>query len=66
FTVFCGDDLWFGIGCRRHSLVGYASLGVNLNYLIAAAFMSAPAGFTNGKNVVSETETYQQKGRNRY
>lgn len=26
------------------TLVGYASLGVELNYLIAAAFMSAPAG----------------------
>ncbi len=43
------------------TLVGYASLGVNLNYLIAAAFMSAPAGLLMAKILFPETETYQQK-----
>ena len=31
------------------TLVGYASLGVDLNFLIAAAFMSAPAGLLMAK-----------------
>ncbi|MCU8106870.1 NupC/NupG family nucleoside CNT transporter [Shewanella sp. SM101] len=31
------------------TLVGYAALGVDLNYLIAAAFMSAPAGLLMAK-----------------
>jgi len=31
------------------TLVGYASIGVDLNYLIAAAFMSAPAGLLMAK-----------------
>jgi len=39
------------------TLVGYASLGVELNYLIAAAFMSAPAGLLMAKIMVPETET---------
>ncbi|WP_100752025.1 NupC/NupG family nucleoside CNT transporter [Vibrio salilacus] len=39
------------------TLVGYASLGVDLNYLIAAAFMSAPAGLLMAKILVPETET---------
>lgn len=34
------------------TLVGYASLGVDLNYLIAAAFMSAPAGLLMAKMLV--------------
>lgn len=37
------------------TLVGYASLGVDLNYLIAAAFMSAPAGLLMAKILVPET-----------
>lgn len=41
------------------TLVGYASLGVNLNYLIAAAFMSAPAGLLMAKMLMPETETVQ-------
>lgn len=40
------------------TLVGYASLGVNLNYLIAAAFMSAPAGLLMAKILVPETELH--------
>lgn len=43
------------------TLVGYASLGVNLNYLIAAAFMSAPAGLLMAKMLFPETQTDQQK-----
>ncbi|KOO14442.1 transporter [Vibrio xuii] len=39
------------------TLVGYASLGVDLNFLIAAAFMSAPAGLLMAKIMVPETET---------
>lgn len=38
------------------TLVGYASLGVDLNFLIAAAFMSAPAGLLMAKIMVPETE----------
>ncbi|MEZ8945941.1 NupC/NupG family nucleoside CNT transporter [Vibrio sp. 10N.247.311.12] len=34
------------------TLVGYASLGVDLNFLIAAAFMSAPAGLLMAKILV--------------
>ena len=34
------------------TLVGYASLGVDLNYLIAASFMSAPAGLLMAKILV--------------
>ncbi len=36
------------------TLVGYASLGVDLNYLIAAAFMSAPAGLLMAKILMPE------------
>ncbi|EOK5733320.1 NupC/NupG family nucleoside CNT transporter [Vibrio vulnificus] len=42
------------------TLVGYASLGVELNYLIAAAFMSAPAGLLMAKILMPETETEAQ------
>ncbi|MFY2509171.1 NupC/NupG family nucleoside CNT transporter [Vibrio pectenicida] len=38
------------------TLVGYASLGVELNFLIAAAFMSAPAGLLMAKILVPETQ----------
>ncbi|MDK9739778.1 NupC/NupG family nucleoside CNT transporter [Vibrio sp. D404a] len=43
------------------TLVGYASLGVDLNYLIAAAFMSAPAGLLMAKILVpgSANETQE-------
>ncbi|MFN1513701.1 NupC/NupG family nucleoside CNT transporter [Vibrio owensii] len=39
------------------TLVGYASLGVDLNFLIAAAFMSAPAGLLMAKIMMPETDT---------
>lgn len=38
------------------TLVGYASLGVDLNYLIAAAFMSAPAGLLMAKILMPEAD----------
>lgn len=41
------------------TLVGYASLGVDLNYLIAAAFMSAPAGLLMAKILVPGSNEQQ-------
>ncbi|WP_373455644.1 NupC/NupG family nucleoside CNT transporter [Photobacterium iliopiscarium] len=38
------------------TMVGYAGLGVQLKYLIAASFMSAPAGLMMAKLVVPQTE----------
>ena len=46
-------------------LVGYSLLGVNLDYLIAAAFMAGPAGIVMSKIIVPETgepETLQASG----
>ncbi len=37
-------------------LVGYALLGANLEYLIAASFMAAPAGLLMAKIIMPETE----------
>ena len=37
-------------------LVGYASLGINLKYLIAASFMAAPAGLLMAKIILPETQ----------
>jgi CNT family concentrative nucleoside transporter len=44
------------------TLVGYASVGVELNYLIAAAFMSAPAGLLMAKILVppADTDSFDQ------
>lgn len=38
------------------TLVGYAGLGVDISYLIAASFMSAPAGLMMAKILVPQTE----------
>ncbi len=38
-------------------LAGYAGLGVDLKYLIAASFMAAPGGLLMAKLIVPETET---------
>lgn len=38
-------------------LAGYAGVGVELKYLIAASFMAAPAGFLMAKMMIPETET---------
>lgn len=43
------------------TLVGYASLGVELNYLIAAAFMSAPAGLLMAKILMPPSEAILHK-----
>ncbi len=49
------DSQFFAVMCcglasvAGGTLVGYASIGVELNYLIAAAFMSAPAGLLMAK-----------------
>lgn len=41
------------------TMVGYAGLGVELKYLIAASFMSAPAGLMMAKLLVPQTEDTQ-------
>jgi len=38
-------------------LAGYASMGISLDYLIAASFMAAPGGLLMAKILVPETET---------
>ncbi|EAR54904.1 putative NupC, nucleoside permease [Photobacterium sp. SKA34] len=38
------------------TMVGYAAVGVDLNYLIAAAFMSAPAGLLMSKIIMPPSE----------
>ncbi|MGR5129120.1 NupC/NupG family nucleoside CNT transporter [Photobacterium swingsii] len=38
------------------TLVGYAGLGVDISYLVAASFMSAPAGLMMAKILVPQTE----------
>lgn len=53
FAVMCG-----GLASVAGSvLVGYASLGVSLDYLIAASFMAAPGGLLMAKLLEPETET---------
>ncbi|MFJ7737266.1 NupC/NupG family nucleoside CNT transporter [Lysinibacillus sp. NPDC097287] len=41
-------------------LVGYALLGVPLEYLLAASFMAAPAGLIMAKMFIPETETVDE------
>jgi len=43
-------------------LAGYASLGVSLEYLIAASFMAAPGGLLMAKLLEPETETPKDEG----
>lgn len=43
------------------TMVGYAGLGVELSYLIAASFMSAPAGLMMAKILVPQTETLTEE-----
>jgi len=38
-------------------LAGYASMGISLNYLIAASFMAAPGGLLMAKILLPETDT---------
>lgn len=42
-------------------LAGYASLGVELKYLVAASFMAAPGGLLMAKMIVPETEVPSEK-----
>ena len=42
-------------------LAGYASMGIGLNYLIAASFMAAPGGLLMAKILVPETEKPNDK-----
>ncbi len=42
-------------------LLGYASLGVRIDYLVAAAFMSAPGGLLMAKMLVPETAEEAEK-----
>ena len=52
FAVMCG-----GLASVAGSvLAGYASMGVPLEYLIAASFMAAPGGLLFAKLIVQETE----------
>lgn len=52
FAVMCG-----GLASVAGSvLVGYASLGISLEYLIAASFMAAPGGLLMAKMLEPETE----------
>jgi CNT family concentrative nucleoside transporter len=52
FAVMCG-----GLASVAGAvLVGYASLGVNLDYLIAASFMAAPGGLLMAKLLHPETD----------
>ncbi|AOM02082.1 NupC/NupG family nucleoside CNT transporter [Cobetia marina] len=41
-------------------LVGYASLGIDLKYLLAASFMAAPGGLLMAKMLIPETESKTQ------
>jgi CNT family concentrative nucleoside transporter len=43
-------------------LAGYAGLGIELKYLLAASFMAAPGGLLMAKLMVPETETPKTKG----
>lgn len=52
FAVMCG-----GLASVAGSvLAGYASMGVPLEYLIAASFMAAPGGLLFAKIIIPETE----------
>ena len=53
FAVMCG-----GLASVAGSvLAGYASMGVPMEYLIAASFMAAPGGLLFAKLIMPETET---------
>ncbi len=42
-------------------LIGYASMGISLDYLIAASFMAAPGGLLMAKILVPETKKPKEK-----
>ncbi|MCM2130607.1 NupC/NupG family nucleoside CNT transporter [Larsenimonas rhizosphaerae] len=56
FAIMCG-----GLASVAGSVLGgYAAMGVDLNFLIAASFMSAPGGLLMAKMIIPETETPRQ------
>lgn len=42
-------------------MVGYAQLGVDIKFLLAASFMAAPGGLLMAKIILPETETYKNE-----
>jgi len=57
FAVMCG-----GLASVAGSvLAGYAAMGVEMKYLLAACFMAAPGGLLYAKLLVPETDTPQQR-----
>jgi len=44
-------------------MLGYASIGIRLDYLVAAAFMSAPGGLLMAKMIIPETKEELEKSR---
>ena len=59
FAVMVG-----GMACVSGAVLGgYATLGVPLNYLLAAAFMGAPAGLLFAKIIVPQTENIDSQNR---
>lgn len=56
FAVMCGGLASVAGGV----LAGYASMGVPLEYLIAASFMAAPGGLLFAKIIKPETETVEE------
>jgi CNT family concentrative nucleoside transporter len=42
-------------------MVGYAQLGVEIKYLLAASFMAAPGGLLMAKMITPETETFKNE-----
>lgn len=60
FAVMCG-----GLSSVAGTvLIGYAQMGIPLNYLIAASFMSAPGGLLFAKLIIPETENQNHISRN--
>lgn len=56
FAVMCG-----GLASVAGSvLAGYAAMGVEMKYLLAASFMAAPGGLLFAKLMIPETETPQR------
>ena len=42
-------------------MVGYAQLGVDIKFLLAASFMAAPGGLLMAKIIMPETETFKNE-----
>lgn len=55
FAVMCGGLASIAGGV----LAGYASMGVKIEYLVAASFMAAPGGLLFAKLMMPETENHK-------